>query len=138
MTIKVSAESLQSFKRNAGVQGIMQKDISRKEVAPIDEKNVCSDWVSDVFDECTTVHTEKRGKNTFVGFVSDCVCICSYSFGNNTLKWQIIADRKEDTESAIKTLSNRLQEYDKENETLQTEYTTEGNTLYQSFYFVEG
>jgi hypothetical protein len=72
-----------------------------------------------------------------VGFVSDCVCIWSYSFGNNTLKWQIVADRKEDAERAIKTLFNRLQDYDKEGEPLQTEYTTEDNTLYQSFFFVE-
>ena len=110
---------------------------ANKEVAPIDEKNVCSDWIEDVFDEYTTIHAEKRGKNTFVGFVSDCVCICSYSFGNNTLKWQIVADRKEDAERAIKTLFNRLQDYDKEGEPLQTEYTTEDNTLYQSFFFVE-
>jgi hypothetical protein len=48
---------------------------ANKEVAPIDEKNVCSDWIEDVFDEYTTIHAEKRGKNTFVGFVSDCVCI---------------------------------------------------------------
>lgn len=119
--------------------GISQNEVVKpsKVFAPIDEKNVCSDWIEDVFDEYSTIHTEKRGKNTFVGFVSDCVCICSYSFGNNTLKWQIIADRKEDAESAIKTLSERLREYGKENETLQTEYTTEGNTLYQSFFFVE-
>lgn len=106
-------------------------------IAPIDGKNVCSDWIEDVFDEYTTIHTEKRGKNTFLGFVSGCVCICSYTFGNNTLKWQIIADRKEDAEIAIKTLFNKLQEYEKESETIQTEYTTEGNTLYQSFFFVE-
>ena len=140
--IKVSAESLQSFKHDAGVQGITQREIAtptQRMIAPIDEKNVTSDWIEQIFDCLNCTHTETKRTHKYCGFVLDELVMCSYVFGTNTLTWKIFAEgeRVQDAETAKSTLLHTLKEIDKENEGLICEYDVQGNTIYQSFYWGE-
>lgn len=111
--------------------------MAKRMIAPIDEKNVCSDWIEGVFDyNCG--YTEKRSTHKYCGyFGSDDVLVeCSYTFGNNTLKW-VIYSNGEKLVSAKKELLSTLKEIDKESETLLCDYEIENNEVYQSFYFAE-
>ena len=110
--------------------------MAKRMYAPIDEKNITSDWIEDVF-ECNCVFTQKRNNHRYCGFISDEVVIASYTFGDNTLKWQIVSERVQDAETAKSTLLHTLKEIDKENEGLICEYEVQGNTIYQSFYWGE-
>lgn len=110
--------------------------------APIDEKNVTSDWIEDVFDVCC-VGGNHNG--TYVGFVNNCVILCEYN-GNN-IYWTV-SEKANSTNSqryaAFYELKQRLFALDKENENLTVKYSVAyddregkkvGMTLHQSFFF---
>jgi len=103
-------------------------------IAPIDEKNITSDWIEQCFDDYNCTYTEVKRKNKYCGFIlGECV-MCSYTFGNNTLQWVIFAEG-EKLQSVRDHLIHICKEIDKENEGLVCEYQIENNTIYQSFYF---
>ena len=109
--------------------------MAKRIIAPIDEKNVCSDWIEGVFDyNCG--YTEKRSTHKYCGYFGrgEVLVECSYTFGNNTLKW-VIYSNGEKLEDTKKELLSTLKEIDKESETLLCEYQSEENVIYQSFYW---
>ena len=115
---------------------VLLSEIAKPMIAPIDEKNVCSDWVEDVFSYSGCVFTQKKSQHRYMGFVDDVPLYCHYTNGTNVLVWQFVGDAKDcDVQSAQSTLMKTLKEYDDANPELLQEFTTEGNTIYQSFYW---
>lgn len=102
--------------------------------APVDEKNVCSDWLEMVFDDYNYTYTEKRHKNKYCGYVRSNLVECSYTFGDNVIRWQIFATGG-DLEETKTELKRIFAEIDKENTGLICNYAEEENILYQSFYW---
>ena len=133
--IEISKESLESFSHNKNVCGISQNEvIAKRIIAPIDEKNVCSDWIEEIFDDYSCTYTEVKRKHKYCGFVDGELVMCSYTFGNNTLQWVIYSDG-EKLESVRNHIMNICKEIDKENDGLVCEYEIENNAVYQSFFF---
>ena len=97
--------------------------------APIDEKNVTSDWIEDVFDGSNCVCND----NTLLGFIKDCPVIAAYY--NNVIVWKFINESSEKTFDGLLELKKRLDEYDKENHELVTVAKVIGSILIQRFYF---
>ena len=66
--------------------------------APLDEKNVTTDWIDDIFDDssCTC------NGSTYTGFVKDSVCSCLV--GSNTIIWKIDKDYAKDAMQSYKEL----------------------------------
>jgi hypothetical protein len=52
--------------------------------APLDGKNVTTDWIEELFDEQSALY----GKQRLVGFVSRATVLCSWTF--NSLKWKVL------------------------------------------------
>lgn len=77
--------------------------------APIDEKNVTSDWIAEIFDNCgdCVMHDNK-----FTGFVKDSVCCCEYI--NNHLFWHIPQNFAKNARESWDELIRRLKEHDTE------------------------
>lgn len=75
--------------------------------APIDEKNVTSDWIEEIFDDgnCT-----RGGRNMVTGFIGGSVCSCIYK-GNHIL-WQINKEYADNAEKSYDQLIKRLKEHD--------------------------
>ena len=118
--IKISKESLDSFKRENSLIP-----------APIDGKNILTDWIEDVFDnygDCV------RNGNKFVGFVKNSVCCCQHL--NHHLFWHIDKDFAVNAKESWDELIRRLKEKDspelvvKYDESMKKELM-----LMQSFYF---
>lgn len=106
--------------------------------APVDDKNITTDWIEEVFDDQSAL----RSKHGFMGFIADVGVVC-YINGNK-LQWMLIHggyhDSENDRRKALDTLYKRLQEKDKDNEEydITTEYYRIGLIgLSQSFYFVD-
>jgi len=74
--------------------------------APIDEKNVTTDWIEEIFDngDCA------RYLNRRTGFVFGSVCSCIYK-GNHIL-WQINKEYADDAVKSYDQLIKRLKEHD--------------------------
>lgn len=105
-------------------------------LAPIDEKNITSDWIEDIFD---TYCFGGRKDNICVGFVNDCVVICSY-FGN-CIDWKVESEHFNYSApartSAFSELKTRLKAIEEENPDVVVKSSVCNETLCitQSFYF---
>ena len=125
MEIKISKESLDAFKNG-----------ERLIPAPIDEKNITSDWIEDIFDNCC--YGGKKN-NIYVGFIRDCVILCEYH--NNIINWKVESEcfnGKSAREDAFNELRKRLEILDKENDGLVVKYSpfSEGVLcIEQRFFF---
>ena len=102
--------------------------------APLDEKNVTTDWIDDIFDDssCTC------NGSTYTGFVKDSVCSCLV--GSNTIIWKIDKDYAKDAMQSYKELQERLKVLDGENPGLVVRYDTsmqEQLLLGQRFYWAD-
>ena len=104
--------------------------------APIDDKNITTDWIEEIFDDQSAL----RSKHGFMGFIAGVGVVC-YIKGNK-LQWMLIHGGYYESESdrckALDTLYKRLQEKDKDNEEydITTEYYRIGLVgLSQSFYW---
>lgn len=51
--------------------------------APIDEKNITSDWIEEIFDDCNCTFSG----NTVTGFINGAACTCTYQ--KNHIYWEI-------------------------------------------------
>ena len=94
MEIKISKESLDAFKNG-----------ERLIPAPIDEKNITSDWIEDIFDNCCF---GGKGNNIYVGFIKDCVVLCEYH--GNVINWKVESEcfnGKDERENAFNELKKR-------------------------------
>ena len=118
--------------------------VSNKKKVPayIDEKNVTTDWIEEVFDDHQCVCGGNCGC-TFVGFVNSCVVLANVS--RNHIGWQIVQGQY--TESEVKEtydiLIERLKELDdpdNDNIGIYCEYyelLKHDGFVEQSFYFKE-
>lgn len=104
--------------------------------APIDDKNITTDWIEEIFDDQSAL----RSKHGFMGFIAGVGVVC-YIKGNK-LQWMLIHggyyESENDRRKALDTLYKRLQEKDKDNEEydITTEYYRIGLIgLSQSFYW---
>lgn len=105
--------------------------------APIDEKNISSDWIEDVFDRCVFGGSNS---NVFTGFIKD--CLVSAKFVDNILWWKVEQDffnLGEEREQAFTELKKRLKEYEKEETpVVEKDYFYDKKlVISQHFFFVE-
>ena len=98
--------------------------------APVDNKNVATDWIEDIFDFQTCV----RNKKTAVGFIADEPAIVSWA--DNVILWSfpLVVSPIFGT-ARLEELKKRLKIYDDENPELVTDYEVVGNLLMQKFYW---
>lgn len=99
--------------------------------APIDEKNVTSDWIEEIFDDNNYTYD---GRNMYVGFVMGSVCCCMYH--KNRIFWQIVQDFAKKALESYNELLRRLREHDEP--PIVVKYDTslyDRLLLLQQFYF---
>lgn len=102
--------------------------------APIDDKNVLTDWITEIFDDydCTS-----DGYRMFTGFILDSACSCRII--GNLLFWQIHQEFAADAGRSYDTLLKRLKEHD--SPPLVVKYDTsmkkEALILVQKFYWTD-
>ena len=101
--------------------------------APIDEKNITSDWIEEIFDDCNCTHFGRM----LTGFVAGSACSCIYQ--KNNIYWEIHKFFCVEESKAYNELIRRLKEQDvvpyivvKYDDSLSKELM-----LKQSFFFVE-
>ena len=94
--------------------------------APIDEKNVTTDWINDVFDDCIECG------NDMIGYINGVPLHVTWH--DNILCWEIVgAKRILETSNELK---RRLEEYEKdEDSTIMSNRLTCGYLTTQAFYF---
>lgn len=97
--------------------------------APIDGKNVTTDWIEEVLD----FQTGLFGKGCVVGFVSESPVIATWS--DNVLTWRFPNMVSVQSSKELKVLQERLGYYDDLNTDLISEYSVEGNALIQKFFW---
>lgn len=98
--------------------------------APLDEKNVMTDWIMEIFDnygDCVC-----NGKQ-YVGFVSNVPVYARY-YGN-TIVWMVIYTISPD--HTISVLQSRLKEHEDTESSLFSKMTIEENVLYQEFFWLD-
>ena len=119
-TIKISQESLDAFKNE-------KKLIP----APLDNKNVTTDWIEEIFDFQTCIY----GKKMAVGFIADEPVIAAWTV--NTIIWSFpsLVMTCIDGTKPLEELRKRLSVYDDANTELKHEYCVIGNLLMQKFYW---
>ena len=110
----------------------------KKVPAYIDEKNVTTDWIEDIFDNwnctCGGEHSDY-----YTGFINDCVVIAQVH--RNELRWQISSAFwcEDEIDSVYEELLKRLKVYDGvPNSNIECEYwelLRHDGYLVQSFYF---
>ena len=105
--------------------------------APIDEKNVSSDWIEEVFD---CVWRGGRKTNTYTGFIGHCLVSCKYS--GNKLHWQVESqffNVGEDILGTYNELRRRLTVRDQEDQNLVVKnyYYDKKFVIVQHFFFKE-
>ena len=113
-------------------------------IAPIDEKNVTSDWIEQIFDGYNCTYTEVKRTHKYCGFVGGELVMCSYTFGTNTLQWWIVIPSY-DSETAYhynerlqrvnSILLERLQKFENDESDLFSYIDNKGYLIYQDFYF---
>lgn len=101
-----------------------------KTPAPIDGKNVCTDWIADVFDssDCTI------NGNEAVGFIKGAPVYLTWS--GNSMCWSVVTHSVNDYAETVAELKLRLEEYDGDGN-LVSEVTTWGTGVRESFFFVD-
>ena len=108
--------------------------MSNKIIAPIDKKNVSTDWVDDVFDDCECAKSQNKTLCKVCGFVCGELVECTYNLGNNVMYWYIHSGYKE-LDDVRKVLKNRLAKYESEENDLFSEIMDYQNHFTQIFYF---
>ena len=97
--------------------------------APIDNKNVTTDWIEDIFDYQTCVW----GKKCAVGFINSEPVIAGWK--ENLLIWQFPITTDFENSISLARLKDRLEKYSENNPELVEHYNVFGNMLMQKFYW---
>ena len=92
------------------------------------KKNVCSDWIEGVFDECNCVWGDNCQA---VGFVSGKPVYAFWS--DNQLTWKVANSN----DTILSELKKRLQYYESEESDVYSEISTNTDSIVQLFYFKE-
>lgn len=117
-TIKITNESLARLRKEQSLIA-----------APIDNKNVTTDWIEDIFDNqnCTW------GNKMAVGFIKDTPVIASWH--DNVLIWTFPTVVSIEESGHLAELMSRLKEYNDANPELWEAYDGFKNFLMQKFYW---
>lgn len=75
--------------------------------APVDNKNISTDWIEEVFDNFDCIEIGSQ----YVGFVNDVPAWCKIN--DNSIKWELCGDVN--IERAFTELKYRLKNFDNEN-----------------------
>ncbi len=62
---------------------------------PLDEKNLCTDWIEELFEDNGTLRTPNdghNGVNQFVAFVEKRLCCITWEHGSNQLSFNVLPD----------------------------------------------
>lgn len=94
--------------------------------APLDDKNVMTDWIEEVFDWQSALFR----KNKCVGFIFNCPALATWR--DNVLTWSFICG---EIKTAQNELIERLKVYEDANIELFTKIEIVGNDVVQSFYW---
>ena len=103
-------------------------------IAPIDEKNVCTDWIEQIFDDYNVVCTTKHHMNKVCGFVDGVLVECVYQSGHNEINWYVYG-LQPDVDSTISKVKTRLLDFENGESDLYSEITDHESYLSQRFYF---
>lgn len=104
--------------------------------APIDGKNVTTDWIEEIFDHCNAVGGSKYGAERLCGYVDNNLVEGWYRRGGNVISWTIYGVVTEDYLNEVKDeLTKRLKEHEDPDRELFSEIKDEGHILFQSFYW---
>ena len=118
-TIKISQESLDAFKKEKKMMP-----------APIDEKNVTSDWIECVFDNETCIWG--KGKCA-VGFIHEQPVMAAWS--GNTMLWKFMEEQTIEDTDHLAVLKDRLRRCTDPESDLTETFNVVGNMLMQKFYW---
>ena len=108
--------------------------MSNRIIAPIDEKNVSTDWVDDVFDDCECAKSQKKSLCKMCGFVCGELVECTYHLGDYVMYWYIHSHYNE-IDDVRTELQKRLAKYEGEENDLFSEIVNYKTHLIQKFYF---
>jgi len=108
----------------------------KKNFAPIDGKNVGTDWIDDIFDYSMCTETCKHSLTKVCGFVNGELVECTYNLGNNVICWYIYASYAvlNDTKDE---LLKRLSKYEHDDNDLYSEMEILETSVIQRFYWKE-
>lgn len=100
--------------------------------APIDEKNITTDWIEDIFEFSSCA----QNGNKYVGFINDAPVMCVVE--GNSLIWKLITNYSFSwhIQPALEELEKRLRVVD-DNDRIHVDYTKshDGTMIMQSFYW---
>ena len=103
----------------------------RAMIAPIDEKNVCTDWIEDVFDDNNCIW----GKKSAVGYFKGEPVVVTWE--GNVLYWRFPIISHLENSITLAYLKEKLCEWHDKESNLVDYFNVIGDTLTQSFYFKE-
>ena len=119
MKIKISQESLDAFKK--------EKELIP---APIDNKNVTTDWIEDVFDNQSCIWGKK---NSAVGYINEEPVIAAWD--RNLLLWQFSLITSLEDSISLSILKDRLNAAHDPDGDLVEDLKVVGNLLMHKFYW---
>lgn len=101
--------------------------------APVDDKNVSTDWMEEIFDDCAGVLLN----HTYVGVIAERLVTARWD--GNTITWQVIPDNFRDLSTAYSQLYDRLTKRNEEDERLLVKHDVSCHPLkiIQRFYWKE-
>ena len=106
----------------------------KKLPAMLDEKNVTTDWIEEIFDDWQLAH----GQHRLVGFI--CGCVMSARWYRNMVEWLVSKDMGGDYVSAFCILEQRLKARESDDQGIYSVIEHEGEGRYcirQRFFFRE-
>ena len=119
MEITISQESLDAFKK--------EKELIP---APIDNKNVTTDWIEDVFDNQSCIWGENKSA---VGYINEEPVIAAWD--RNLLLWQFSLITSLEDSISLSILKDRLNAAHDPDGDLVEDLKVVGNLLMQKFYW---
>ena len=105
--------------------------------APIDNKNVTTDWIPEIFDfgDCTTVNC-KDSQWRVCGYVNCELVECIYYHGGNKVYWSIYALYSV-LDNTKAELMKRLKKYETDESNIYSEFDEKETSVCQKFYWKE-
>lgn len=108
----------------------------KKIKAPIDGKNVTTDWIEEIFDHCNVVGHTKEHTNRLCGYINGELVEAMWVTGYNMLFWQVFACKDEEIKPTHDEIRKRLTEHEDPDRELFSEISVKfHNCLCQSFYW---
>lgn len=102
--------------------------------APLDEKNVTTDWIEDIFDDYQ--YAECSSRNAAVGFINKCPVYVNWH--DNAIFWRVIENNINNYDETLEIIKIRLKEFEDPQSGLVSNIQSWGsNCIVQKFYFVD-